>query len=545
VEIVQLLLIVEAILLTFSRIWIVLLFGIVLSLIFGILAARVRIAEIIIISITDVLEAIPVISFFPIILVFFLNRLPQNIGIELSVNFLILTAVIWNILLGVYEAVSHIPENYQSLMKVYGFSLWQKIKNAYIPASVPKIISNLPPSIASALFYITLSEVISIGGRSYSVFGIGSLSMEYVQNGTINLLWILVAFLIAAIAINYKLIITPLLKRISRYSFDVETQGEIIEKAASNIFVRSVGLVGSQIATSSRRLVSRLTRVKEMSGKVDHLRRRRIIVSNLSARTTNVVVGITLLSGISAASYYIIISGFGQAFITYILDYHYLLLFGMNISYDFMRIAIVYGIMFFTMIPLAIFLGSRKRMGKYTSTIMQILYSIPLPIFVPIIMISIYPYISNYLGSSLSMNIIVIAVAYLSSAAYLFFNAYGSMLTIPEDLKMFVSVYHLSRWSRIRRLILPFLFPSIVTGSMAAIGGMWGGLIISEFVVVRGTKYAVSNGLMKLLDEAIFAGGHGSLLLADAIDIFLILIIIAMSVGFWYRLYSYSKKYTI
>ncbi len=544
-EIVQLLLIVEAILLTFSRIWIVLLFGIVLSLIFGILAARVRIAEIIIISITDVLEAIPVISFFPIILVFFLNRLPQNIGIELSVNFLILTAVIWNILLGVYEAVSHIPENYQSLMKVYGFSLWQKIKNAYIPASVPKIISNLPPSIASALFYITLSEVISIGGRSYSVFGIGSLSMEYVQNGTINLLWILVAFLIAAIAINYKLIITPLLKRISRYSFDVETQGEIIEKAASNIFVRSVGLVGSQIATSSRRLVSRLTRVKEMSGKVDHLRRRRIIVSNLSARTTNVVVGITLLSGISAASYYIIISGFGQAFITYILDYHYLLLFGMNISYDFMRIAIVYGIMFFTMIPLAIFLGSRKRMGKYTSTIMQILYSIPLPIFVPIIMISIYPYISNYLGSSLSMNIIVIAVAYLSSAAYLFFNAYGSMLTIPEDLKMFVSVYHLSRWSRIRRLILPFLFPSIVTGSMAAIGGMWGGLIISEFVVVRGTKYAVSNGLMKLLDEAIFAGGHGSLLLADAIDIFLILIIIAMSVGFWYRLYSYSKKYTI
>lgn len=544
-EVVQLLLIVEAILLTFSRIWIVLLFGIVLSLIFGILAARVRIAEIIIISITDVLEAIPVISFFPIILVFFLNRLPQNIGIELSVNFLILTAVIWNILLGVYEAVSHIPENYQSLMKVYGFSLWQKIKNAYIPASVPKIVSNLPPSIASALFYITLSEVISIGGRSYSVFGIGSLSMEYVQNGTINLLWILVAFLIAAIAINYKLIITPLLKRISRYSFDVETQGEVIEKAASNIFVRSVGLVGSQIATSSRRLVSRLTRVKEMSGKVDHLRRRRIIVSNLSARTTNVVVGIALLSGISAASYYIIISGFGQAFITYILDYHYLLLFGMNISYDFMRIAIVYGIMFFTMIPLAIFLGSRKRMGKYTSTIMQILYSIPLPIFVPIIMISIYPYISNYLGSSLSINIIVIAITYLSSAAYLFFNAYGSMLTIPEDLKMFVSVYHLSRWSRIRRLILPFLFPSIVTGSMAAIGGMWGGLIISEFVVVRGTKYAVSNGLMKLLDEAIFAGGHGSLLLADAIDIFLILIIMAMSVGFWYRLYSYSKKYTI
>lgn len=526
---------------TFGRIWAMMAVAILVSLLLGILAARIKSAESIIISITDILEAIPVISFFPIILIFFLERLSPSIGIEVSVDFLILSAVLWNILLGVYEAVSHIPEEYHDIMTVYKLSLWQKLKTAYVPAAVPKIISNIPPSFSSALFYVTLSEVISIGNRQYSVFGIGSLSLEYAQNGQFFLTWILILILIISIALNYYFIIDPLLKRTDRYSFDMEPSKAVSAKTNRGPFVRSVSQFGNQVAVSGRRFMGKVSTV--MSGRPARRQQRRRIT--ISEKGANAVTGVILLSISGIAVFYVVISGFGTAFTTYILSLSQLASFSYNIAWDFLRIAIVYIIIFFTMVPLAIRLGTRKSNKKNSVAVMQILYSVPIPIFVPILMTSLYPNLFGFGGHTFAINTIVIMVAYLSSAAYIFFNVYGAVLNIPGDLKMAIQVFRFSRWTKIRRVIMPAIFPSLVTGSMAAVGGMWGGLIVSEFVVVNGNTYSVSSGLMKMLDNALFLGGHQNLIFSDAIDIFLVIVIIVMSLAFWYRLYSYSKKYTL
>lgn len=531
---------IEAVGATFGRIWGMMLLAILLSLLLGILAARVKAAESIIISITDILEAVPVISFFPVILIFFLERLPPSLGTEISVDFLILSAVLWNILLGVYEAVSHIPAEYHDIMNVYRLNLWQKLRNAYVPAAVPKILSNIPPSFSSALFYVTLSEVISIGNRKYSVFGIGSLSLQYAQSGEYILTWILIAILVAAIALNYYFIIDPLLRRTDRYSFDTEPSRGTSSYRRQRVFIRSVSQFGSQLAVSGRRFVGRVSNavVNRTTRKEPE---RRITISERSA---NIIAGTLLTVLIGLAAFYIVVSGFGTAFTTYILDTGQLILFAYNIGYDFLRIAVVYVVIFFTMVPLAIYLGGKRKRGKNSVAVMQILYSVPIPIFVPIIMVSVFPVLSSVMGFTIAMNAVVILVAYLSSAAYIFFNVYGAVLNIPDDLNMVTQVFKFTRWSRIRHVIMPGIFPSLVTGSMAAVGGMWGGLIVSEFTVVNGHTYSVSTGLMRMLDSALFQGGHQGLIYSDAIDIFLVIVIIIMSVAFWYRLYSYSKKYT-
>ncbi|HKJ96989.1 MAG TPA: hypothetical protein VJ944_04540, partial [Thermoplasmataceae archaeon] len=60
--------------------------------------------------------------------------------------------------------------------------------------------------------------------------------------------------------------------------------------------------------------------------------------------------------------------------------------------------------------------------------------------------------------------------------------------------------------------------------------------------VVGDTHYSVSTGLMAMLDKAI---ATNNLLEADAIDIFMVVIIVAISFLLFRRLYSYSKrKYT-
>lgn len=63
----------------------------------------------------------------------------------------------------------------------YNFSLSRKLKDLYIPHSIPRLTSNLFASFADALFYITVSEVFVIGVTTYRTFGIGTLLAGFIE----------------------------------------------------------------------------------------------------------------------------------------------------------------------------------------------------------------------------------------------------------------------------------------------------------------------------------------------------------------------------
>ena len=242
-----------AIFLTFARIWILMVASVLMAIFLGILSARVKSAGAIIIPITDVLESVPVVSFFPIILIFLIGRLGGGIGIELAVDFLIITALIWNLILGVYQAVSQIPEEMFNIVRVYRFSGFRKLTKLYIPASYNQIIANIMPSFASALFYITFSEVITVGNENYNVFGIGSLSLQYANAGEYGLIWILILFIVIAIALSYYFIINPLLKRSSTYKFETTPEeGETTRETRLSALASSVNTRIRQVIGSGR-----------------------------------------------------------------------------------------------------------------------------------------------------------------------------------------------------------------------------------------------------------------------------------------------------
>ena len=64
----------------------------------------------VIIPILDILQAVPILGFFPAAIAFFIaifNGSP--IGIELAAIFLIFTSMVWNMIFSVYESVPSIP----------------------------------------------------------------------------------------------------------------------------------------------------------------------------------------------------------------------------------------------------------------------------------------------------------------------------------------------------------------------------------------------------------------------------------------------------
>ncbi|QRF75112.1 glycine betaine transporter membrane protein [Thermoplasmatales archaeon] len=527
--------IVLATLATFARVGLMMFISVLISLVFGILAARVKSAESIVISLTDVMEAVPVVSFFPIILSFFLFTIKGSLGVEISADFLILTAVVWNLILGVYEAVARLPEDFENVSKVYRVGFLNRIRKIYYPIAVPNLVANIMPSFASALFYITFSEVITFGIHDYYVIGIGSLAFSLTEAGNYAAILVLVLIVIIAIALTFFLIISPLIDRSKKYAMEfVSANGQAVRKRESGAIVHYFERRFERIATSGRNVVANISKALSPGLPAEEKVKR-----GLSKKLVNITVGIVLLALIGFGIYEIALAGFYQAFIVYFLSPSFLSTAFVNLAYDLARIGIVYSISIFTMVPLAIFLGKRQRNGKVTTAIMQIMYSIPIPIFVPLLIVILVPALAPYTGYNLALNFEVLLVTYFSAAAYIFFNVYGAVVSIPDEFKMVARTLNLSRWQEIRSLTIPSIIPSLITGSMAAVGSYWGGLSVSEFLSINGKTYVVSHGLMASIDRALNAG---NLLKTDAIDIFMVIVIIILSFALWIRLYVYAKK---
>ena len=311
-----LLLILEATGITFLRLWILMAVSILLALVFGILAARVRIAELILIPIVDVLEAIPVISFFPIVLVFFLKDIGGPLGTELAVDVLIITALVWNLITGVYQAVSHIPLELIESSSAFKMTLWKKLKYLYLPASYQKIVANIMPSFASGLFYITLAEVISLGTQNYHVFGIGQVAVALSQRQDLFGTLLLILVMIIVIILNSQLIINPLIRRVERFTFETESGNQNQKKTRrkselmTSISQRTTQLAGSlsQLVSSVGKVSSKLPTVSTGGKKL-----------NPSSRALNVMIGSSLILILIVALYLIAQSGFAAAFTLYVV----------------------------------------------------------------------------------------------------------------------------------------------------------------------------------------------------------------------------------
>src|SRR5579875_2922069 len=154
------------------------LLSIAFSLVVGILAARNKRAESIIIPLLDVFQSIPILGFFPLVILGIIAVIPGQLGVNLAVIILIFTSMSWNIAFGVYEAVKSIPQDYIDLSSISNSNAWQRITSLYIPASLSRIAYNTQTSWSVGLFYLVSSEIISYEGN-HTVQGIGPAIMQY------------------------------------------------------------------------------------------------------------------------------------------------------------------------------------------------------------------------------------------------------------------------------------------------------------------------------------------------------------------------------
>jgi NitT/TauT family transport system permease protein len=120
---------------------------------------------------------------------------------------------------------------------------------------------------------------------------------------------------------------------------------------------------------------------------------------------------------------------------------------------------------------------------------------------------------------------------------YLLFNVIAGASAIPQDLKYTTDLLQLSRWGRWRTLILPALFPYIITGGITATGGAWNASIVAEYVEFGG-RISSTGGIGSAIAEATAAGDY-PLLLATTLS--MVLAVALINRLLWRRLYRLAK----
>jgi NitT/TauT family transport system permease protein len=202
-----------------------------------------------------------------------------------------------------------------------------------------------------------------------------------------------------------------------------------------------------------------------------------------------------------------------------------------------LRLTVAYFVSFGLALSLSLIATHSKTLEHILVPIFDIMQSIPALAFFPIIVIY---FIGIFHGSSLGLELASIALTMTGMLWYLTFNIIGAILTIPKDIKEAAQVFGLRKLQYIRHILLPAIYPGLVSGSIQAWGGGWNALIVSEYVIYAGHVYKVP-GLGSFL--AIAAWEYGSTTLVVVTLITMSLTIIMLNLFIWHRLYERMGKY--
>ncbi|MHB8372342.1 MAG: ABC transporter permease subunit [Thermoplasmataceae archaeon] len=485
------------------------------------MAIKNRIFENIFISINEVFESVPVIAFFPIVLVIFIAHIGGALGVELASDFLVFTAVVWNLWLGEYQAFKTVPKEMVEIADNYNYSFFERLKAVYIPFSIPRIAANLFPSVSDGFFYITVSEVFTVGVTTYETFGVGYTLDNYVRAGNfflVSVTLIVMGIVVAGIILALKEITK---RAVSKYALDTDVpimrRGKPrLRQSATLSAITSLNPLG-KLATYNR-----MSRRKSVN--YDTLYYAKSKKKNYGL--IGAIFGIVILSLLIYAAYEIVTSiSIGEW--GYLISKTPLLL--LNLLYDYIRVAII------TLIStaFAIFAGYHIATHKKTEAVavplIQGFSAYPVPTYFPFLFFAIYPFTASLFGS-FADEFFVLGLGFLGTFYYVFYSFWMGIKAMPSEYNEVMKNLNLGYFKKMRYIILPSTFPYLVTGITSTINSAWGGLMIGEYWpnIAGGRTLTVQYGLMKIIDQSTSNGNiafaaWGSFLFAIIVAIYSIL----------------------
>lgn len=460
-------------------------------------AIKSRIFENIYVISMEIFESVPVISFFPIVLLLFVSGIGGPLGVELAVDFLVFTAVVWNIWMGEYQAFKTVPREMVEVGENYKLTFMEKLQKVYIPFSIPRIAANLFPSVSDGFFYITVSEVFSVGNKNFQVFGIGSVLYGYISSGEVEMIELSLIILGLVIVLIIAALREFAKYAVSRYALDTDTP--VFRRGRFNL--REAARRSGIVALNPLTRLANYNRIRRSRAYTDEYyepetkKKRRLIGPLIGIVLLSIIVYIAyvLISSVSISTWYYLFRVTPELLI--------------DLLYDYLRVAIIVIVsMVFAIFVGYYFVTNRKAEAAGIPAI-QAFSAYPAPIYFPFIFLGLSFYISSLFGY-LTDEVFVLFLGFISTFYYVFYSFWMGVKAMPQEYNELMRNLDLTFTQKMRRVILPATFPYLISGISSTINSAWGGLMIGEYWpdIIGNSNLSVSHGLMKVIDVATNTG---------------------------------------
>jgi len=505
---------------SFLRMAVGLVCSLLFTLVYATLAAKNKYAEKILIPILDVLQSIPILGFLSITVTGFIALFPGNLlGVECAAIFAIFTSQAWNMTFSLYQSLRTIPHDLEEAAEMFHLSPWQRFWRLELPFASPPLIWNMMMSVSGGWFFVVASEAITVSGQSIMLPGIGSYIALAINDKDIYAIgWAILAMLGGILAYD-QLFFRPLIAWADKFKFETTPGEEIPTSFLLDVMQRTRLL---------RFLASAPAFLWEVS--LPLFRRRHDGLGRPAMRRVNIpwfdkVWNIFL--ALVAAYALIKVGEFVKTEVGMDEVIHVFLLSLATAT----RVIVLIAIASVIWVPIGVWIGLRPRVAQTVQPIAQFLAAFPANLMFPVAVLLI-------LHFNASVEIWTSPLMILGTQWYILFNVIAGASAIPTDLKDAAGNFGLKGWLKWKRLILPAIFPSYVTGAITASGGSWNASIVSE-LVSWGDTTLVATGVGAYIAQATAAGDFPRIALGICM---MCIFVMLFNRQLWRRLYRLAEE---
>lgn len=483
-------------------------------------AAYNKRAEKILIPLLDILQSIPVLSFLPVVLLAFIALFPgSRVGVNLASVILIFTGQVWNMVFALYHGLITIPRDLRESALSLNLSPWQRFRTLELPYSMVGLVWNSMMSWAGGWFFLMAAEMFSLGNKNYQLQGIGSYLQTAANQGD----WLAevagLVVLVLVIVLMDQLIWRPLLAWADKFKMEL-VEGDARTRSAVLMILRRSRLIEwlgaflwSPVLEWTDRWFGRtLPRLRQAGplATVIGLLRTLMVAAIIIVLVTALEGTLKLVQHIAWSELILVFEATGATLL---------------------RVLAALAISVVWTVPVGVFIGSNRKWAQTLTPISQIAASVPATALFPG-MVALLIHLRGGLSSA------AILLMVLGTQWYVLFNVIAGASAIPADLREATKMFRLKGTRVWTTLILPAIYPYLITGLITAAGGAWNASIVAEYVSFQNHVYT-TFGIGSLIAEA-SAGGRFPLLLLSTSSLALAVVVINRLL--WRRLYNRATE---
>ncbi len=474
------------------------------------------------VAVLDILQSIPVLSFLPPIVLAMVALIPgHQLGIEMAVIFLIFTGQVWNLAFSFYSSLKTIPREMTEASRIYRYSGWQRFWQLELPYAAIGLVWNSIVSVAGGWFALIFCETFTMGERNFQLPGLGSYIQTATYAGDVKALLSGIATVILIVVATDQLVWRPLIAWSDKFKFEQVESADRVKSPILELLRKSrlaTELPGRFFARVDEPIYKRLARSREC----------RVVRPLDAGPQKNTSAGFwTLAVGVGIA---ILWAAVQAIYMLSTITWPDLRLLLEGAAATFLRVNASLLISAAWTIPVGVAIGLNPRLARVVQPFAQIMASVPATAFFPVLLMGLVR-----IGGGLGIG--SVALMLLGTQWYILFNVIAGAMSIPSDLREVAALFRFTRWQRWTRLILPGIFPYLITGMVTASGGAWNASVMAEYSHVK-DRTLETIGLGAQIDAATDSGRFPMLLLAT---ILISLMVVTMNRLVWRKLYRLAE----